>query len=686
LPTKTDTQVKKDELAFLSNRISFFLKLSATKTKLDFIDISSPVFPWLTEDSRIRESLIEGIRIGIENSKKKGKIESTDLNNSVSKEISKVLGSFESRVNPELIISVEEHGPNAMQVQDDVNAIEKIEYRAIVDSNTKKMSSADLQISLPDGTLIFNLDDEKRQSNIAISVTSDCFLSRVEIGSSDEVFCEREYSLILRKRDKNKLSLPVMPVRHYRKIAETGKVQLVFVMVKGKRISGQVKANVPNVSGVYASWFLDMGSTQVKDFEVEWSQSPNSSQVSNEAKRVFRDLLTNAKIEATESFPTKKFIQMKQLPRYDKAKLVSAGESIYANWISSCVYKISSDLLQKGKYLHSIHFSMPQVDGLSISKVQKLVIKETEPYVIDAVYLVSEHDALRARFGKVLTELSKTAKMEKSRTVRIKQRNNEKSAKKENLKRDYLKKKAKYDSRNWFSKIFNSDPRKPDYSVYAPEGVPTLRQWHRRMLKIKASEDLSEVIIFDAGGYSFDIYAKIAGKTFGESFTAGGVHLTEMIKESSEKKGAKLTWASAERKKIVYCRASLDRKDRHNIGSYTKDIYSEPLMKIVKWLNKTSGKRIGVPMILSGGGFNNPYLRELVVDTLSKAGIAVEPLTSTDITNMIEINKVDTSNKYHDFLMITYRYLQDTEPKISHDICGGMLESYQPKSYRGSNG
>ncbi len=682
MPIKTAKAVSSNELEFLSNRVTFLLKLSSTRTKMDFIDLSSTVLPWLIEDIRIRDRLIEGIRIGIRNSTKKGKILSSSLQKSIGKEISEVLGAYEIRVDPELIISIEEHSPNAIKVHDNDRIIEKIEYTAIVSENTKKMSSSDLQVSMPDNCLKFNLDPEKRQSDLTISVKSDCFLSGIEIGSAEEMFCTREYSLILGKSKNNKLLLPIMPVQHYGKIAETRKVELVFILANGKRITKQVEVKVPQMSGVYASWFLDMGSTQVKDFEVEWSQSSGNSKESDEVKLVFEDLATNARVFATESSDTRKFIQDKQLPHYDKARLVSAGESSYASWITSCVYKISSDLMQKGKYLHSIHFSMPNIEGLSIAKVQKIVSEETKPYVLDSVCLVSEHDALRSRFGKVLSELAKTSKMERSRAARAKERNRQVQAKKDNLRRDYQRSKEKYDSRNWLSRIFHKNPKKPDYSIYAPESVPTLKEWHKKMEKIQASDDLSEVIIFDAGGYSFDIYARVAGKTFGKSFRAGGVHLTEMIQSSFEKQGVECTWDRAEDYKIEYCGLGNNSSDKHNIGKCTGEIYSEPLKNVVHWLNKTSGNKIGVPMILTGGGFNNPHLRELVINVLSKAGVVVEPLTSTDITNLIITNNIVQQDIYRKFVNITNRYLQSNEPNISHDICGGMLESYSPPPLR----
>ncbi len=669
----------KQNLNFLSNRIPFSVLLRVNSAGLGFIGISSSTFPWLMQDYRIQDSLKEAINKGIYKCGK-SKISYNCLNLNLSSGIKIALETYEIRTLPELNITIEEHSPSALKIlRQDTGMMTILLYREKVLRDTKIISSRDIKVKMPEGGLHFGLDTSNHRT-IKVVVENDIFVSGVSVKHSMKVIAEKEVDCIFKAGIDNVLQLPVIPVKYYKGMTKESKVNIVLTMSDGRQIEGKVNCTIPTIKNTYVSWFLDMGSTKVKAFKFEWSESADYCIGKKNPSRIFQNLTENAKVIAVESFDTYKFIEKFKLPEYDKAKLVEMGDRAYSKWIESCVFKLSSDLLLKGELLFSAHISMPKVDGISIEKVQEMTRAEVKPFLLDSVYLVYEHNALRERFSHALALMAIFASKEKAIIDKMKKKNQEKKTAKDTHQRKFSREKAEYDSRGWLARLFHRDPRKPDYSMYAPGKVPTLLQWHEKMLRIDADSELSEVIILDAGGYSLDVFARINNKEYGQSFKAGGVHLTRMVKQRIDEEEGGITLTGAEQRKIDFCTKMYGIGDKEKIGEFTEIIYREPIRQLLNWIKKTAeNKSIGVPMILSGGGFNNPYLIDILIATLKRNGILIEPMTSSDLTGIIEGSTLGSKNSLRNFMMITYRFSPDNYPNISHDICGGMIEKYTGK-------
>ncbi len=333
--------------------------------------------------------------------------------------------------------------------------------------------------------------------------------------------------------------------------------------------------------------------------------------------------------------------------------------------------------LESDRALSSLYVSLPCVAEIDLSEVQNVSRDASRDFLLDNIYLVPEHEALRERFRGVLVCLNGEAKEQQQRIAQAMKKNKDMETMKDAIRAEYKRKISKYESHGFF-KFLHRKPHGPDFSFYNPQEIPSLSEWRQELLDFEVDSELSEVLILDAGGYSLDAYARVNGKEYGKSYSAGGMRLTELMWEF-----AKSAWDGevgldrVELKKQELCRVpDLSDQMYKPLADFTEMIYRASLDEVITWISSSAkGITKSVPMLLTGGGFNNPHLIELVGKLLHEKSVRAKPFSSIDLVSLIESNKVHSNPVLSRFIEVTYGFERDQRTKqISFDICGGMIE------------
>lgn len=666
------------ELVFLSHQLEMHLTLGTDGGVLNLFGIECERLPWLGN----RTSVLGELRDFIESRVPSYSCLQSpdDIRRFYSSRIKQFLEGYDIRIQTKLKITIEENSMGAANVTSPPDWLTVIPYRTRVINNSSELASEEVNVSLPATLISLGPDNIRGINRILLKSMKDFFLERIDLALGKDTIASSSVGTIVRANHGVQVELPVVPLRVYDKVRASGSLKVVLVLPKGRCLEYAFKCSVPNLSRGSVAMFVDLGSSYVKTIRIDIPAT--SARVSGGFSKL-STLLGRLRpgdivVKAYGPEPTEKFIEQMHLPQFSKSKIVSEGNAGYIRWLVSCARTMSAEFLSSDRALLSLYVSMPRIAGIDPYEVQVATREATRAFLIDNTSLVSEHAALRERFGRVILELNREAKKEQESIEKTKERNRELDAEKTAADLDYREKKAKYDRHPGIFRWVYRKPKQPDYSFYHPERVPRLDEWRQELLCLKVDPELSEVLILDAGGYSLDAYAKVNGKEYGQSFPAGGLKLTEMLRDYSKQKwGEDPGIERVESKKKELCNTP-DPSDSLSkpLSRYTREIYSESLNEVLKWINPSSncGSK-SIPLLLTGGGFNNPHLKDLISEVLDKKKIKVRPYSSIDLANLIEKNKVRSSPLLDRFIQVTYGFEPDKRTQqMSFDICGGMIE------------
>lgn len=166
--------------------------------------------------------------------------------------------------------------------------------------------------------------------------------------------------------------------------------------------------------------------------------------------------------------------------------------------------------------------------------------------------------------------------------------------------------------------------------------VPTVEDWHSQFSRIDCDPKLSKFLVFDAGGYSLDIYGAFssASKPISESFPAGSTRinraLVEELRKANPERSEQDHADKAEEIKINVCgnAAQATQHEFYDLcRSQTRSIYEVPLRQILRSVREKI-KGAGFPILLTGGGSRNEFLMELIEEILSENQLLTVPINS----------------------------------------------------------
>jgi hypothetical protein len=245
-----------------------------------------------------------------------------------------------------------------------------------------------------------------------------------------------------------------------------------------------------------------------------------------------------------------------------------------------------------------------------------------------------------------------------------------------------------YNQKGFFKRAFTfltgNRPQEPDGSALQAHQVPTLAEWQMKFESIACDAALSDFLVFDAGGFTLDVYGSIQGQSgrvaISKSYSAGGNLITlafrDMLATDRHLDSNDIDINEAEQLKRQYCGEShaedgfMPRLCRDT----STEIYQDPINEVIEWLvhhNFTNG----FPVILSGGGTRNQHLRKLLAKKFEDKNIHTVPVDSSLIYATLHESKVSDGKDHLLFNNVVSGFNLDDEfaryaPLT--DVIGGM--------------
>lgn len=362
---------------------------------------------------------------------------------------------------------------------------------------------------------------------------------------------------------------------------------------------------------------------------------------------------------------------------FNKEEMITKSAEFYASWLSNVISRLPVYLNLQDKTIVNVYWSFPAIEHSGCEKeffcqVESLVSKSVGTVVLNGIILIEEHKTLEFMFGGVLKKLVSIAELKKrvldKKNLEINRRNSQK-------KEQYDKECANINKENsgFWHKLFGKDdkplPQRPHL-----EEESSLPEYYTTYLQPGCKNGLRNYVILDAGGCSFDIYGVISSTkevhTYQKSLRAGGQTLTSMIQQYKN-----CSWERAELEKIAAC------EDEKPLTEFcrqrTKDIYEKNIRDICDFISENIPESLaqGIAIILTGRGFKNKCLRDLLYHELDSRKISYSlQITDKIAEAIIEAKDFQRNMLLKMFLQIACNNdVTHIPPASDLDVCGGML-------------
>jgi hypothetical protein len=205
---------------------------------------------------------------------------------------------------------------------------------------------------------------------------------------------------------------------------------------------------------------------------------------------------------------------------------------------------------------------------------------------------------------------------------------------------------------------------------------------------IACDSALSDFLVFDAGGYTLDVYGSIKGQSgrvaFSKSYRAGSNLITLAVRDKLAMErntdSKEIDMEEAERLKCQYCGESHADKKRvlsKLCRETSLEIYESPIDEVVDWITHHKFTK-GFPVILSGGGTRNQHLRKLLAKKFEDKNIHTVPVDSSLIYGTLHESKVSDGKDHRLFNNVVSGFnLDDELPRYAPltDVIGGMAST-----------
>ena len=302
--------------------------------------------------------------------------------------------------------------------------------------------------------------------------------------------------------------------------------------------------------------------------------------------------------------------------------------------------------------------------------------------VLGRIFILAEHDCLRLRFGKILHTLAQQAQNQHREKTEAEKSNQNRQKELAAANDEYRGKQKEYDKSWFFVRWVTATPKQPNSESYKELEVPTLEEWHHSFRHINADAALENSVVFDAGGYSLDVFAKFgSSERLAASYEIGGNLMTDRLRQflAEERRVSveEVPWGEAESRKRDICGSAQPQEHRaayRRCRELTAEIYDEKLNQIAKWIAKRGASK-GVPVILTGGGMGNRFLRERIKDILKEHGLRSHATHSVELTTLLSEDAALHSTPTNvDLFNAVSKAFSDEQPVTWYDILGGLAQ------------
>lgn len=491
------------------------------------------------------------------------------------------------------------------------------------------------------------------------------------------------------------LAMTAIQVRNYGRLLTSEEPLTVEVLFSGRkepvRLILPSKPDLPVLEKSPASLFFDMGSSQFKQMRVTLSTSPQHT----DSPPSYWEEMTRTRLADSETHrksfeipipcPSLEIIAHFELPEFRKEQIDRFDDLQLAAHFAGAIQLVANTYHSRERRLiGDFYWAFPNIRNRDFKKINEEVNRLVAPSILGKAMIVEESECLRNHFAKPLNLLASEAKQAVS-TVK------DATEKKKDLESALQTSQEtwnNYNQKGFFKRslifLTGNRPPEPNDSELKAHRIPTLAEWHMKFESIACDSALSDFLVFDAGGYTLDVYGSIKGHSgrvaFSKSYRAGSNLITLAVREKLALErhldSEEIDLMEAERLKCQY-----SREDREGKGILTRfcretsmKIYQEPIDEVIEWLVRHQFTK-GFPVILSGGGSRNQHLRNLLAKQFEAKNIHTIPVDSSLIYGTLHESKGADGKNHLLFNNIVSGFnLDDEIPRYAPltDVIGGM--------------
>jgi hypothetical protein len=499
-------------------------------------------------------------------------------------------------------------------------------------------------------------------------------------------------------KSKRKVQLPCIPVKMYRHLLGEQKRELrVQLVLEGREQPLDLPQNLIHqeiaLTRPSASVFLDVGSSLTKFLVVELENEPTD--ISGEPAQLAEKLRARLNEAASGSdrgvflegpHPSRAFVEKYGLSHTPKEKLDKYDDVALAAHFASSLSGLADRLYRNDGHLVSdVFWAFPNTKERDFETITHTVNAMAGHNLLGKVRIVPESECLRSAFSGSLHALAQAAKD----VVEKKGAAEEENQKIEATERRIHEAWGAYQQRPWYEKfgtwVTGNAPENPSRRKFEKVRVPTLKDWHREFAKLECDENLSDFLVFDAGGYSLDVFATFAGSPADDismSVPAGSAvinkALVEEMRQLYPNNSEEYYSDKAERTKKQIC-SEPERFEGHDLHPLCRETtfqnYGNHIDTVLDRVeSRVKGK--GFPIILTGGGGRNQFLQQLLKDKLAERGLATVPINSPLLYSTLRTRKSEAPELMLFLCMASAFHPEEETPRMAPltDILGGLAQ------------
>jgi len=569
----------------------------------------------------------------------------------------------------------------------DVDEISKTKANNLDDANfTISYSPLDV---LPGGEIVFRLKSKE-----------PVICRQIRLLCGDEEVLRDKTPIRFDAGSRRTIRLPGIPVKHYDKLIKASSQSLsVHLILQGRDDPFDLSEELPYREVLLAqgpaSVFLDVGSALSKCMVVELPLDPANtsikpSQLTSELRRRITDACGGADegVFLEGPHPSAAFVEEYGLSQTPKEKLDRYDDDQLAAHFARSISGLAGQLYRSESRLVShVYWAFPNTSNRDFSVITQRVNTMLGGAILGHAWVVPESECLREAFSGSLYALAQAARTvveEKSSAEEVNQKAEQADARIhaawKALQAFDLARLCKVGLK--LADLINRGAQRPE--------IPTLEDWHRELSKLECDENLSDFLVFDAGGYSLDVFAVFADtvrKPISLSFPAGSMAinpaLVEELRKNAPHRPIEEHQRNAEIEKKDVC-SDPEHYQQHALYSIcrnmTEHTYRGPIDIVLDQVHqKVQGR--GFPIILTGGGGQNQFLQQLLKRKLEERNLATVPINSPLLYGTLRTMKNASFEQTLFLCMASAFHPEDESPRYAPftDILGGLVQMAMKK-------
>lgn len=369
----------------------------------------------------------------------------------------------------------------------------------------------------------------------------------------------------------------------------------------------------------------------------------------------------------------------KELDGYDEIQLT-------AHFACSLTALASLYYQREGRLITDVFWAFPNTQKRNFADITGRVNQALGGSILGRASIEPEAECLQGQFADTFRTLRRIAREQVDEIKQIETHNKNADESKKRIADRWEEWDRQWSVTKFIKKILSiSEPQHPN--SYHPEkrNVPTLEKWHEVFSEMQCDEELRHFLVFDAGGYSLDVFGSFPDRqeSIVESYAAGSNLITQMLMKELLKTQPSLSGLEseeiAEKLKVEIC-GDIERYKGHNTyevcRSATYAVYEGVIPGVLERVKDSMAGR-GFPILITGGGGNNQFLKDLIRDVVQRLGIQSMPVSSPMLyRTMKQFHKAE-STELKAFLCMASGFRNDDEtPMLAPhtDILGGLVQ------------